>query len=133
MQSYWKHWPCLFPQHGPGRKHERELGMAEWQRKIVTGTLRTSCVGCSTPTAPDAQLGQAHGRRRTKRYDYPRWQFVNYSADIRGWCCDALDLLEVPWRQSNCEDDLGVDACGCRPARRADRAEVLSGGLRARR
>ena len=22
VQSNWKHWPCLFPQHGPGRKHE---------------------------------------------------------------------------------------------------------------
>ncbi|MGN6160111.1 MAG: transcriptional regulator, partial [Marmoricola sp.] len=31
----WKHWPCLFPQHGPGRKHERALGMAPWQWRIV--------------------------------------------------------------------------------------------------
>jgi hypothetical protein len=23
VQSYSKQWPCLFPQHGPGRKHER--------------------------------------------------------------------------------------------------------------
>ncbi len=20
VQAYWNHWPCLFPQHGPGRK-----------------------------------------------------------------------------------------------------------------
>jgi hypothetical protein len=26
---------CLFPQHGPGRKHERVLEMADWQRAIV--------------------------------------------------------------------------------------------------
>ena len=36
-----------------------------------------------------------------KRYDYPRWQFVNHSADIRRWCCEALDLVDVPWRQSS--------------------------------
>jgi hypothetical protein len=22
----WKHWPCLFPQHGPGRKHNPQAG-----------------------------------------------------------------------------------------------------------
>ena len=38
---------------------------------------------------------------RPKRYDYPRWQFTNVSPEIRGWCCDALDLVGVPWRQSN--------------------------------
>lgn len=39
-----------------------------------------------------------------KRYDYPRWQFVNVSDDIRGFCTDALDLLDIAWRQSrwNC-------------------------------
>ena len=35
LQSTWKHWPCLFPQHGPGRKHERVLGMADWQWTII--------------------------------------------------------------------------------------------------
>ena len=36
-----------------------------------------------------------------KRYDYPRWQFTNHSAEIRGWCCEALDLVDIAWRQSN--------------------------------
>jgi hypothetical protein len=36
-----------------------------------------------------------------KRYDYPRWQFTNNSPDIRRWCCEALDLVDVPWRQSS--------------------------------
>ena len=27
--------PCLFPQHGPGRKHERPIGLAGWQQEIV--------------------------------------------------------------------------------------------------
>ena len=31
------------------------------------------------------------GTRR--RYDYPRWQFTNHSADILALCCWALDLV----------------------------------------
>jgi hypothetical protein len=36
-----------------------------------------------------------------KRYEYPRWQFVNESDDIMKWCGDALDLVGVSWRQTN--------------------------------
>jgi hypothetical protein len=38
---------------------------------------------------------------RTKRYEYGRWQFVNHSTDIQRFCTNALDLLEIPWRQSS--------------------------------
>lgn len=31
----WRHWPCLMPQHGPGRKHERPIVLEDWQRRIV--------------------------------------------------------------------------------------------------
>jgi hypothetical protein len=30
-----KRWPEAFPQHGPGRKHERRIELAGWQREIV--------------------------------------------------------------------------------------------------
>jgi len=102
VQSYWKHWPCLFPQHGPGRMHERTLGMAAWQWELVErwpadflrGLFHSD--GCRVHNwARRPVAGQP------KRYDYPRWQFTNVSAEIRGWCCDALDLVGVPWRQSN--------------------------------
>ena len=98
----WKHWPCLFPQHGPGRKHERTLGMTAWQWELVErwpadflrGLFHSD--GCRVHNwARRPVAGQP------KRYDYPRWQFTNVSAEIRGWCCDALDLVGVPWRQSN--------------------------------
>ncbi len=36
-----------------------------------------------------------------KTYRYPRWQFTNVSEEILGWCGDALDLVDVPWRRSN--------------------------------
>lgn len=33
--SYSKHWPCLFPQHGPGEKHKRTIELAGWQQVVV--------------------------------------------------------------------------------------------------
>jgi hypothetical protein len=35
MKSYSRHWPCLFPQHGPGKKHLRKIELSEWQQLIV--------------------------------------------------------------------------------------------------
>jgi len=102
VNSYWNHWPCLFPQHGPGRKDQRSLTMVPWQREIVE----------TYPADFLRGLFHSDGSRFTnwtrrpvagamKRYDYPRWQFTNNSVEIRAWCCEALDLIEVPWRQSN--------------------------------
>jgi hypothetical protein len=35
VYSLSKHWPCLFPQHGPGRKHERKIELTQWQQDLV--------------------------------------------------------------------------------------------------
>lgn len=35
VKAYSKHWHCLFPQHGPGRKHERAIILERWQQEIV--------------------------------------------------------------------------------------------------
>ncbi len=37
VSSYSKTWPCLFPQHGPGRKHHRPIELAGWQQEMVAG------------------------------------------------------------------------------------------------
>jgi hypothetical protein len=98
----WKHWPCLFPQHGPGPKHLRTLVLEDWQREIID----------AEPAAFLRGLFHSDGCRvnnwaqrivagEMKRYDYPRWQFVNHSPEIRQWCCEALDLVGIPWRQSS--------------------------------
>ncbi|WP_460716457.1 transcriptional regulator [Nocardioides dilutus] len=98
----WKHWPCLFPQHGPGRKHERPIALKEWQRAIVEmhpgpflrGLFHSD--GCRARNWTQKVIAG-----ELKRYDYPRWQFTNSSADIRELCCWALDLAGIAWRQSN--------------------------------
>lgn len=102
VRSWWQHWPCLFPQHGPGRKHERKLTLEPWQQHLVQ----------TEPAAFLRGLFHSDGCRvknwatrpvagELKRYDYPRWQFVNCSEDILGFCTDALDAVGVPWRRSN--------------------------------
>lgn len=78
---------------------------AAWQRGIVEahpadflrGLLHSD--GCRVNNWATRVVG---GEK--KRYDYPRWQFVNVSEDILGFCTDALDLLDIPWRRSrwNC-------------------------------
>jgi hypothetical protein len=101
VQSNWKHWPCLFPQHGPGRKHERAIVLEPWQREIaqafpadlLRGLFHSD--GCRVSNWATRVV---RGERR--RYDYPRWQFVNASEDILGVCTWALDLVEVAWRRS---------------------------------
>ena len=34
-QRWSKHWQCLLPQHGPGRKHHRPIELADWQQVVV--------------------------------------------------------------------------------------------------
>lgn len=102
VQGHWKHWTCLFPQHGPGRKHERVIALERWQEEIVErhpgpflrGLLHSD--GCRTNNWTTRRVGG-----ELKRYDYPRWQFSNRSEDILGLCTWALDLVEVPWRRSS--------------------------------
>jgi hypothetical protein len=64
--SYSKHWACLFPQHGPGPKHKREIVLTDWQREIVLGTY---------PYLFLRGLIQSDGWRGTNRiagrYEYP--------------------------------------------------------------
>ncbi|MER7607246.1 transcriptional regulator [Nocardioides sp. NPDC127503] len=98
----WKHMPCLFPQHGPGRKHDRKIILRPWQQEIVSahpgpflrGLFHSD--GCRVSNwATRVVAGEK------KRYEYGRWQFTNHSDDIRNLCTATLDLVGIPWRQSS--------------------------------
>lgn len=97
----WKHWPCLFPQHGNGRKHERTLGMEAWQWALVEAHPAAFLRGLFHS---DGCLARNRVHKLVagvrKEYLYPRWQFGNASEEILGWCGDALDLLQIAWRRS---------------------------------
>jgi hypothetical protein len=93
--SMWsKQWPRLFPQHGPGRKHNRSIELVEWQREIVE----------EFPGALLRGLIHSDGCRiiaTERRGDYvrraPRYVFSNMSADIRKLFCDTCDAIGVRW------------------------------------
>ncbi|MCW2812991.1 MAG: hypothetical protein JWN84_446 [Nocardioides sp.] len=98
----WKHWPCLFPQHGPGRKHERPIVLDDWQRTVVEdhpGPFLRGLFHSDGSRVRNWTTRPVAGA--VKRYDYPRWQFTNVSPDIRELCCWALDLVGVAWRASS--------------------------------
>jgi hypothetical protein len=42
VNAYSKHWPCLFPQHGPGVEHKRSIELVPWQQRIVD-RYRVAC------------------------------------------------------------------------------------------
>ncbi|GGT12818.1 helix-turn-helix domain-containing protein [Streptomyces chromofuscus] len=96
--AYSQHWPCLFPQHGPGKKHERAIVLQPWQQEIVDGHpwefIRglIHSDGCRVTNWTTRMVG---GER--KRYEYPRYFFTNVSADIRRLYTDTLDKLGVAW------------------------------------
>jgi len=101
IKSYSKHWPCLFPQHGPGRKHTRKIGLEEWQDVIVGKYPGEFARGLFHS---DSWRGVNRVRRRLADgdhwYEYPRYLFGNESRDILRLCGETLDRLGVAWRFS---------------------------------
>jgi hypothetical protein len=99
VSSYSKHWPCLFPQHGPGMKHLRCIELTPWQDEIVRrfpreflrGLIHSDgCRGINPIRSP-----------KGKSYLYPRYEFANVSEDIKDLFCWACDLLHVEWKVMN--------------------------------
>jgi hypothetical protein len=103
IQSSGPDWGNLFPQHGPGKKHERKIELVDWQRLItsqyprefIRGLIHSDgsrCINRFSVKLPSGRVG---------RYAYPRYFFTNYSTDIRGIFCEHCDLLGIRWSQSN--------------------------------
>ncbi|MFH9064124.1 helix-turn-helix domain-containing protein [Streptomyces coeruleorubidus] len=98
VKSYTRHWVCLLPQHGPGKKHERRIALEPWQQAIVDahpwefirGLIHSD--GCRIKNWTTRMVA---GER--KRYEYPRYLFSNKSDDIRKLFTDALDTVGVEW------------------------------------
>jgi hypothetical protein len=103
VQSYSKHWPDVFPQTGPGRKHERTIVLADWQRAIVDAFPRPflrgliHSDGCRCVNRFKTKLPSG----RVAEYEYPRYFFSNLSADIRALFCEYCERLGIRWTQSN--------------------------------
>lgn len=92
LSLYSSHLPCLFPQHGPGKKHERPIVLETWQEEAVAeapwrflrGCIRSD--GCSYIN-------------RTGSYEYLSYEFFNCSVDILDLFCRTCDLVGVEYRR----------------------------------
>ena len=100
----WEHWPCLLPQHGPGRNHERPIVLEPWQHDVVR----------AHPWPLIRGLIHSDGCRAINRvlvggasYRYPRYFFSNKSSDILCVMAGALDHVGVAWRY-NRPDSISI-------------------------
>jgi hypothetical protein len=103
LESGWKDWPELFPQHGLGKKHTRTIALAGWQRALVDehphellrGLIHSD--GCRVVNRFAVDLPS--GRRA--EYGYPRYFFSNLSGDIRALFCEYCERVGIRWTQSS--------------------------------
>jgi len=101
VTNLWKHWPCVFPQHGPGRKHERSIRLEPWQQAIVETHTGDFLRGLFHSDGCRSMNRIRHVLRDCERwYAYPRYFFDNESRDILRLCGEGLDRLGIAWRYS---------------------------------
>jgi hypothetical protein len=91
VSSYWRSWPCLFPQHGPGKKHDRPIRLAGWQRKLAENRPDQLLRGL---IESDGCRFQNTGRGG---WSAARYSFSNRSSDIHGIFRLACEALGVRW------------------------------------
>lgn len=95
--------PEAFPQHGPGKKHQRRIELTGWQRELthahprafIRGLIHSDGSRCINRFKTKLPSG------RVAEYEYPRYFFTNYSGDIRRIFCEHCDLLGLRWTQSS--------------------------------
>lgn len=99
--ALWQHWPCLFPQHGTGMKHNRLIALDDWQCELVDEDPRPLVRGL---IHSDGYRGPNVIHRRlpsgTHTYAYSRYLFTNESRDILAIYTNALDQLGIAWKQN---------------------------------
>lgn len=97
VHAYSKAWPCLFPQHGPGKKHLRKIVLTEWQQRHAQHAPELLLRG----------LIQSDGCRFTNTgrgsWRSPRYAFYNKSPEIRAIFCEACERIGVHWTLSRPE------------------------------
>lgn len=85
----------IFPQHGPGKKHEREIVLRNWQKDIVRKYPKEFLKG----------LIHSDGCRydiKQDEYEYVRYEISNLSQDILGYFDWACSLIDVDTRRHSC-------------------------------
>jgi len=94
VSHYSKHWPCLFPQHGPGKKHTRPIRLESWQQGLVKQATEDFIRGLIDSDGCRV-VANDRGVRSV------RYHFTNHSEDILGLFTGALDDLGIPWTRNS--------------------------------
>jgi Homeodomain-like domain len=94
VSAYWKGWPCLFPQHGPGPKYARPIVLADWQLTLVRRWPEELLKGL---IQSDGCRFQNTGRGG---WSHPRYSFSQVSHDIIRIFCHACELIGVRWTRA---------------------------------
>jgi hypothetical protein len=100
VMAYSNHWPCLLPQVGSGRKHDREIELSPWQEKVISPYRRELVRG----------LIHSDGCRvvaNDRGVASVRYHFSNKSEDIKRIYCATLDALGIDWTRPS-ERDVAV-------------------------
>jgi hypothetical protein len=73
--AYHRHWTCLFPQHGPGKKHDRLIAFEPWQQELIAEAPWSFLRGC-------IRSDGCFFINRTGKYEYESYDFANLSREI---------------------------------------------------
>ena len=88
LRVYSSHLPCLFPQHGPGKKHERPIILEQWQQQAIDASPWRFLRGC-------IRSDGCSFLNRTGPYVYLSYEFSNRSSDILdlfGRTCESVGV-----------------------------------------
>jgi hypothetical protein len=97
VRSYGECWLRLFPQHGPGHKHDRPITLDGWQRGLIERHPKSFLRG----------LIESDGSRFDRVVNgvaYRAYEFTNRSTDILALCCWTCDLLGVHYTRPSAVD-----------------------------
>jgi hypothetical protein len=94
VRAYSKQLRCLFPQCGPGRKHDRRIVLERWQRFYAEVHARDLLRGLVHSDGCRFENTGRNGWRGA------RYAFSNRSVDIRRIFCDTCDVLSLRWTEA---------------------------------
>jgi len=101
LSTYSQHLPCLFPQHGPGPKHQRRISLEGWQWDLVRQAPASFVRGC-------IRSDGCVFINRTGPYEYLSYDFSNKSREIVELFAAACDLLGVEYRLTGANSRRGL-------------------------
>lgn len=91
VSVYSTHLPCLLPQNGAGKKHERRISLEAWQMRLLEDAPWRFLRGC-------IRADGCAFVNRTGPYSYLSYHFSNRSPDIVELFTRACRLVDVEYR-----------------------------------